>query len=429
MRTFDWALFELYNDGHIAYEEAIRNADSANELRLNIKLRSPRGEPATSSAIRCRCTRSRARESATAGAAEAAGKEAAARTGATAEAAGGAETRAGEEAGAGGPATGDAEAAEAAAAGAGGKVGSIPAALRVSGSRRPRVARYALRALRCAMRAAPSRRSASADRRDAQASALRRARSCPRSPRCESSAYSGMSSMRRPASATRWPMIGPSARANDFSTNHGNVCASSFSVPPSSTSPSSLTNSFHRPGSARNAGTLSGDNDSTRSGVAPASGALSSEPRSPIRKPVVIGPTRTMNARPACAASRSRAQGSSASTRLTRRQRGVEPGHARSGVLLNPGQQPARRAVDRLDEVPHFLERLRVAARRLRASSRGSARWRRIDRLRGPLRRSRRRASRLPSAACVPRAARSRVISSCISGVVTSASSSRSARS
>jgi twitching motility protein PilU len=45
MRTFDWALFELYNEGHIGYEEAIRNADSANELRLNIKLRSPRGEP------------------------------------------------------------------------------------------------------------------------------------------------------------------------------------------------------------------------------------------------------------------------------------------------------------------------------------------------------------------------------------------------
>ncbi|MGE5739189.1 MAG: PilT/PilU family type 4a pilus ATPase [Betaproteobacteria bacterium] len=51
MRTFDWALFELYNDGHISYEEAIRNADSANELRLNIKLRSPRGEPATSSGL------------------------------------------------------------------------------------------------------------------------------------------------------------------------------------------------------------------------------------------------------------------------------------------------------------------------------------------------------------------------------------------
>jgi twitching motility protein PilU len=45
MRTFDWALFELYNDGHIGYEEAIRNADSANELRLNIKLKSARGEP------------------------------------------------------------------------------------------------------------------------------------------------------------------------------------------------------------------------------------------------------------------------------------------------------------------------------------------------------------------------------------------------
>jgi len=29
MRTFDWSLFELYNDGHISYEEAIRNADSA----------------------------------------------------------------------------------------------------------------------------------------------------------------------------------------------------------------------------------------------------------------------------------------------------------------------------------------------------------------------------------------------------------------
>ena len=51
MRTFDWALFELYNDGHISYEEAIRHADSANELRLNIKLRSARGEPASASGI------------------------------------------------------------------------------------------------------------------------------------------------------------------------------------------------------------------------------------------------------------------------------------------------------------------------------------------------------------------------------------------
>jgi twitching motility protein PilU len=42
MRTFDWALFDLYNDGHISYDEAIRNADSANELRLNIKLNGTR---------------------------------------------------------------------------------------------------------------------------------------------------------------------------------------------------------------------------------------------------------------------------------------------------------------------------------------------------------------------------------------------------
>jgi twitching motility protein PilU len=47
MRTFDWALFDLYNAGFIAYDEAIRNADSANELRLNLKLRSKRGVPAT----------------------------------------------------------------------------------------------------------------------------------------------------------------------------------------------------------------------------------------------------------------------------------------------------------------------------------------------------------------------------------------------
>ncbi|CAN5198659.1 PilT/PilU family type 4a pilus ATPase [soil metagenome] len=48
MQTFDWALFELYNAGTISFEEAMRNADSANELRLNIKLKSARGEPASS---------------------------------------------------------------------------------------------------------------------------------------------------------------------------------------------------------------------------------------------------------------------------------------------------------------------------------------------------------------------------------------------
>ncbi|MBC7514770.1 MAG: PilT/PilU family type 4a pilus ATPase [Herminiimonas sp.] len=45
MRTFDQALFDLYDAGHISYEEALRNSDSANELRLNIKLRGKRGQP------------------------------------------------------------------------------------------------------------------------------------------------------------------------------------------------------------------------------------------------------------------------------------------------------------------------------------------------------------------------------------------------
>ena len=49
MRTFDYSLFELYNDGDISYDEAIRNADSANELRLNIKLNGTRPTPAPTS--------------------------------------------------------------------------------------------------------------------------------------------------------------------------------------------------------------------------------------------------------------------------------------------------------------------------------------------------------------------------------------------
>ncbi|NHB57485.1 PilT/PilU family type 4a pilus ATPase [Acinetobacter shaoyimingii] len=44
MQTFDQALFDLYDEGAIGYDEAIRNADSANELRLQIKLKSKRGE-------------------------------------------------------------------------------------------------------------------------------------------------------------------------------------------------------------------------------------------------------------------------------------------------------------------------------------------------------------------------------------------------
>ena len=38
MQTFDQALFDLYQEGKISFEEAIRNADSANEVRLKIKL-------------------------------------------------------------------------------------------------------------------------------------------------------------------------------------------------------------------------------------------------------------------------------------------------------------------------------------------------------------------------------------------------------
>ena len=42
MQTFDQALFLLYEDGVISYEEAMRNADSKNELRLRVKLESKR---------------------------------------------------------------------------------------------------------------------------------------------------------------------------------------------------------------------------------------------------------------------------------------------------------------------------------------------------------------------------------------------------
>jgi twitching motility protein PilU len=38
MRTFDQHLFELYTAGEISYEDALRHADSANEVRLRIKL-------------------------------------------------------------------------------------------------------------------------------------------------------------------------------------------------------------------------------------------------------------------------------------------------------------------------------------------------------------------------------------------------------
>jgi twitching motility protein PilU len=42
MMTFDQSLFQLYEAGKIGWEEAMRNADSKNELRLRIKLESKR---------------------------------------------------------------------------------------------------------------------------------------------------------------------------------------------------------------------------------------------------------------------------------------------------------------------------------------------------------------------------------------------------
>lgn len=48
MKTFDQDLFDLYEQGKITYEDAMRNADSKNELRLRIKLESKREKDAAS---------------------------------------------------------------------------------------------------------------------------------------------------------------------------------------------------------------------------------------------------------------------------------------------------------------------------------------------------------------------------------------------
>ena len=45
MKTFDQSLFELYESGFISYEDALRNADSKNELRLRVKLEGHRQSP------------------------------------------------------------------------------------------------------------------------------------------------------------------------------------------------------------------------------------------------------------------------------------------------------------------------------------------------------------------------------------------------
>ncbi|MEN9704531.1 MAG: hypothetical protein RLZZ393_410, partial [Pseudomonadota bacterium] len=49
-KTFDQSLFDLYETGFISYEDALRNADSKNELRLRVKLESKRNTPAAADA-------------------------------------------------------------------------------------------------------------------------------------------------------------------------------------------------------------------------------------------------------------------------------------------------------------------------------------------------------------------------------------------
>ncbi len=46
MQTFDQALFDLYEADLITFEDALRNADSVNDLRLQIKLNSKHSDPA-----------------------------------------------------------------------------------------------------------------------------------------------------------------------------------------------------------------------------------------------------------------------------------------------------------------------------------------------------------------------------------------------
>ena len=51
MQTFDQSLFDLYEEELITYEDALRNADSVNDLRLQIKLNSKHGDKDMSSGI------------------------------------------------------------------------------------------------------------------------------------------------------------------------------------------------------------------------------------------------------------------------------------------------------------------------------------------------------------------------------------------
>jgi twitching motility protein PilU len=50
MQTFDQALYDMYENNIITYEDALRNADSLNDLRLQIKLNSQRAKSSDLSA-------------------------------------------------------------------------------------------------------------------------------------------------------------------------------------------------------------------------------------------------------------------------------------------------------------------------------------------------------------------------------------------
>jgi twitching motility protein PilU len=51
MQTFDQAVYDLYKAGEISYEDALKNADSINEVRLMIKLGAESGELPEDAAI------------------------------------------------------------------------------------------------------------------------------------------------------------------------------------------------------------------------------------------------------------------------------------------------------------------------------------------------------------------------------------------
>ena len=51
MQTFDQSLFDLYEADLISYDDALRNADSVNDLRLQIQLNSKKNATAGSGSV------------------------------------------------------------------------------------------------------------------------------------------------------------------------------------------------------------------------------------------------------------------------------------------------------------------------------------------------------------------------------------------